>query len=258
MPSSDSIKSMERGTTPGLGDDPMLQLTRVFVYFLQNTFRSAPEGMGMRWDPNEESTELLITAEKPILDAVEKKPHITCVFGDGEWGSLGIDQMQKQSLINGDRTHTDLIASTMTYHCQSTDGIHSRRLGWYASYFTNVFRRILIKGGGLHQVGMRHKMSAESGPTVYTGPLSREKVVSVVVTIPFYWQPQWLIKDPAHVWRQMVLNMEIGHPQARFSSGQQALIRGARIRGKPLQSVTKPADSVLTQVVKDSKFEGEE
>jgi len=238
----------------------MLQLTRVFVYFLQNLFRDAPEGWGMKWRPNEETTELLITAEKPRLEAVEKKPHITCVFGEGEWAVLGIDQLMNQKMMsNGERKHSDLYSATMSFHCQCREGMHARRLAWNASYFTNVYRRVLIKGGGLHQVGMKHRISAESGPTAYTGPLSEEKIVSVVVTIPFYWQPQWLIRDSSYVFRQMSMNLGVSPPAKRFSAGDAAQIKQASMYGKPVVPVqTKPADPVLNQTVKDAKFEGEE
>lgn len=238
----------------------MLQLTRVFVYFLQNLFREAPEGCGMRWRPNEESSEILISDQKPLLDAVEKKPHITCVFGAGEWGGLGLDQMQSQKMMGAqERVHTDLFSSTMSYHCQSRAGIHSRRVAWRASYFTNVFRRILIRGGGLHQVGVRHKIGPESGPSVYTGPLAEEKIISVLVTIPFYWQPQWLIKDPGTVFRQFSMNLGINPPAKRYSAGDLSRIRGARIKGVPLVPVSpKPQEPSLSQTVKDDKFVGEE
>lgn len=260
MPSSETVRGFERGSTPSLADDPMLQLTRVFVYFLQNLFREAPEGMGMKWRPSEETTEILITAEKPRLDAVEKKPHITCVYGESQWGVLGIDQLVHQKMMTtGERKHTDLVSSTMSYHCQAREGVLSRRIAWNASYFTNVFRRVLIKGGRLHQVGMKHTISPETGPTVYTGPLAEEKIVSVVVTIPFYWQPQWLIREPAETFRRWKMTMSVSKPAKRFSTGEVVRIKRATIYGRPVQPVpTKPEDPSLHQVVMDSKFEGEE
>jgi len=260
MSSSETVRGFERGSTPSLGDDPTLQLTRVFVYFLQNLFREAPEGMGMKWRPDEETTEILITDQKPRLDAVEKKPHITCVFGEGQWAVLGIDQLMNQKMMTtGERKHSDLISSTISYHCQAREGTFARRIAWNASYFTNVFRRVIIKGGGLHQVGMKHVITPESGPTVYTGPLSEEKIVSVVVTIPFYWQSQWLIRDPAHLFRQWKMTLSVSKPAKRFSTGEAVRIKQASIYGRPVKPIpTKPEEPSFHQVVMDSKFEGEE
>jgi len=238
----------------------MLQLTRIFVYFLQNLFREAPEGMGMRWRPNEETTELIISDQKPRLDACEKKPHITCVFGAGQWAGLGLDQFQKgKPMSNGERTHTDLVSSTVAYHCQAREGLHARRLAWNASYFTNVFRRIIMKGGGLHHVGVRHQIGPETGPTAFTGPLAEEKIVSVVATIPFYWQPQWLIRDPSTVWRSMVMNFSVGKPARRFSAGEAAQLKRASIYGRPVQPVpTRPEEPSLHQTMRLDKYAGEE
>jgi hypothetical protein len=261
MPSSETVRGFERGTSLSLAEDPMLQLTRVFVYFLQNLFREAPEGWGMRWRPDEENTELLITDQKPRLDAVEKKPHITCVLGESQWAVLGIDQLQKMKMMsNGERTHSDLISATISYHCQAREGMHARRLAWNASYFTNVYRRVIIKGGGLHQVGMKHSITPESGPSVYTGPLSEEKIISVVVTIPFYWQPQWLIRDPSVTFRQVSMNLGVPPPAKRFSAGEAANIKKASMYGRPVVPVPTQSEdeTVLNQTVKDDKFEGEE
>jgi hypothetical protein len=260
MSASDTIQAFERGTELSLAEDPMLQLTRVFVYFLQNYFREAPGGSGWKWRPNQETTEILITDQKPRLDAVEKKPHISCVFGDSKWASLSIDQLMRQRIMStGERTHTDLVSSTMSYHCQSREGSLSRRIAWFCSWATNVYRRILIKGGGLHQVGVSHSISPETGPTVYTGPLSEEKIISVVVTIPFYWQPQWRIRDPAETFRQMAMNMHVSPPTERFSAGRASSVRRASMYGRPVHPVaTEPTEATFAQTVKDSKFEGEE
>jgi hypothetical protein len=259
MTSSETIKGFERGTTPSLADDPMLQLSRVFVYFLQNTFRDAPEGMGMRWCADEEQSEVLITAEKPRLDAVEKKPHITCVLGEGQWAVLGIDQLQKHVISTGERTHSDLFSSTVSFHCQAREGLHARRIAWNVSFFINAYRRVLIKGGGLHQVGMKHTISAESPPTAFTGPQAEEKIVSVVVTVPFYWQPQWLIRDPSVVFRRMSMTLHVDRPAARYSAGEVTGIRQASIYGRPVVPVVNhPEEPVLTQVVVDEQYEEEE
>lgn len=237
----------------------MLQLTRVFVYFLQNTFREAPEGMGMKWRQEQENTEIVITDQKPRLDAVEKKPHITCVLGECQWGVLGLDQLMHQKMMTtGERKHSDLCSATMSYHCQAREGILAHRVAWNASYFTNVFRRVLIKGGGLHQVGMRHTISPESGPTVYTGSLSEEKIVSSVVTIPFYWQPQWLIRDPTYLFNRLQISLAVPASAKRYSTGSVVQIKRASIYGRPVEPVPTPPPTSLIQVVKDSKFEGEE
>ena len=51
----ESVGSDFDPTDPSFASDPMLHLTRVFVYFLQNLFRDFPEGCGMHWRPEQEA-----------------------------------------------------------------------------------------------------------------------------------------------------------------------------------------------------------
>lgn len=222
-------------TDGSLANDPMLHHTRLFVYFLQNLFRDYPEGCGMKWQPNVETSEMIITAEKPELPAIEKVPHITCILGSGRWSGMGIDQMQKTVMGTGARTHTDLIPMTMAYHCQAKEGLVARRIAWNASFYTNVLRRVLIKAGHLHQVAVNHEIGSESAATAYSGPTAKADVVSVVVTVPFYWQPQWIIKDPSEVWRRVVVNLSVYKGRLPKITN---VVGPPRVKGKPV--VTRP------------------
>lgn len=256
---SETVKANEKLGDNSLADDPMLQLTRIFVYFLQNLFRECPEGQGMKWSPVEENSEIIISDQKPLLDAVEKKPHIICVLGASQWGRLGLDQMQRQNMDTGERTHTDLMSMSVTYVCMAKEGLHARRIAWFSSYFTNVYRRVIIKGGRLHDVGTNHSISLESSPADFVGPSSTEKMASVHVTVPFYWQPQWIIRDPAEVFRQVGIELGVLPAEAYYSAGRTATLRHARIGGRRVYpSPLQRQEPNLTQTVRDSRFVGEE
>lgn len=256
---SETVRANERRGEKSLAEDPMLQLTRIFVYFLQNLFRECPEGEGMKWRPEEENSEIIISDQKPVLDAVEKKPHIICVLGAGRWGRLGLDQLQRQNMDTGERKHTDLMSMSVTYDCMAREGQHARRIAWFSSYFTNVYRRIIIKGGRLHDVGTEHSISPESPPSNYTGPSTVEQLVSVSVTVPFYWQPQWIIRDPAEVFRQVSIELGVLPLESFYSAGRAARLRHARIGGRRVYpSPLQRQEPNLTQTVRDSRFVGEE
>jgi hypothetical protein len=214
---------------PGFDSDPMVQVARLFVYFLQNLFRKFPDGCGLTWRPDEKTTELVITHEKPKLEAIEKMPHIVCVTGSGQWSNLGLDQMQTTKMLTGQRTHTDLLPMTMAYHCQAREGLHARRMAWNASLYTNVLRRLLMGTNKLHHVAPSSSISAESGPTAYVGPTSEEEIVSVVVTVPFYLQPAWTIKDPSHVLRKFDMAFRV----------RDTTLRPPRIKGRPAKTLTQ-------------------
>jgi hypothetical protein len=241
----------------GLDNDPMYHLTRVFVYFLQNLYRSYPEGQGMKWSPDLENSELIITGEKPKLDAVEKRPHITCVLGSGRFSGLGLDQLQAQRASDGQRTHTDLVPMNMAYYCQAKSGLHARRLAWNSSFYTIVLRRIIMRVGGLFQVGVQHDIGAERTATYIEGPPSvTTDIIEVPVNVPFYWQPQWRIKDPAEVWRRLELTMNVNGVSPMYSAGAAMALRPPMVKGKPVKTapLPQPPKTAFTQKVKEAKF----
>jgi len=244
----------------GLDNDPMYYLQRLFVYFLQNLFRDFPEGCGLQWRPNHETTEIIITSEKPKLDTIEKTPHITCVLGSGRWSGLSLDQMQTQRASDGQRTHTDLMPMTMTYHCQAKEGMVARRIAWNASLGTIQLRRILMRIGGLHQVGVQHNISPEGPITQFVGPSSENHLVEVTVNVPFYWQPQWRIRRASEVWRRMELSLNVNEVQGFYSAGRSAKLRPPMVKGVPVSTTPMPTPpgTAFVQSVKESKFFGEE
>lgn len=246
-----------RAEAPTLGDDPFLQLTRLFVYFLQNLFRDYPRGEGLHWSPDEEDTEIIITAEKPRTEAIEKTPHITCIVGASRWGGTSIDQMQSTKIATGERKHTDLMSCTVAYHCQAKEGIVARRMAWNASLYTNVLARILMRVGGIHHIDAKHDISPESPPTTYTGPLAEEELVSVVVTVPFFWQVQWKIRKPAEVWRGIRMMMNVNSVQGLYSAGRTNKLRPPAVKGRVVSTapiVTDPPETSLTQEVREDSY----
>jgi hypothetical protein len=226
---SETVKKFDPSVFgPDLSCDPFTQVLRVFTYFLESLFEHEEfRGSGLFWNKDEAVTEMLISAEKPRLEALEKTPHITVVLGASQWGNLGHDQMQTRKMAEEDRTHTDLVSSTVSFHCQGKEGLHCRRMAWYASQYTTIFRRMLMRQGGLHQVGSNHSISAESGPTAFLGKLTNEELVSVVVTVPFYWQPQWRIREPRALLNKIETNLRVrGFVATPF-----------RVKGRPAHSI---------------------
>jgi hypothetical protein len=214
----------------------------------------------MRWRETEETTEIIITSEKPELDAIEKRPHITCVLGSARWSGIGLDQLQSQRASDGQRTHTDLMPSTMAFHCQAKEGLVARRIAWNASFYTVALRRILMRQGGLHEVSGRHDISAESGLTAFTGPKSESDLVSVVVTVPFYWQPQWRIKRAATLFRNVEMALNVNQASPMYSPGRTMHLRPPMVKGRPVETVPMdpPQDPAFIQEVTESNYGEEE
>jgi hypothetical protein len=228
-----------------LAHDPFYFLQKLFVYFLQNLFRTFPAGYGMRWDPDTTTTELVISADKPQLSDVEVLPHVTCILGSGQWGNVGMDQLQALRSFDAQRTHTDLMSMTMSYHCQAKEDMDAQRIAWNTSFYTNVFRRLIHQAGSIHHLAPNHSISAVSGPTAFTGSKAENEIVSVVVTVPFYWQPQWRIKKPAELWKRMVVQLSVNETRPYPVPRQQ--IRPPTVGGRPVTTV--PIEKAFVQVV---------
>jgi hypothetical protein len=234
---------------PSLAEDPFTQLQRIFVYFLQSYFEHPDfEGTGMHWHKDEKSTEMIISSEKPRLESLEKTPHITVILGSAQWAQLGLDQLQKQKMGTGERTHTDLMPLTVAYHCQGKEGLHCRRMAWFASQGTTMFRRMIMRQGKIFQVAMNHSITAESPPTAFTGPLASEELVSVVVTVPVFWQPQWRIRDPAPTLQKYEFSLRV----------RPAQVQPPKIHGRPAISIPMDQPAVLQKVVVTKVVDTEE
>jgi hypothetical protein len=238
----------------------MYYLTRLFVYFLQNLYRDFPEGYGMKWKPSVEDTEMVITAEKPRLDAIEKRPHIVCVLGGLQFAGLGLDQLQGIQMSDGQRTHTDLVPMSINYHCQAKEGLHSRRIAWNSSFYTTILRRILMRTGGLFHVGVNHNIGPEGPLTQFTGPSAETELVEVVVSIPFYWQPQWRIKRASELWNRLEIAMNIDGAAPIYSAGRSMKLRPPMVNGVPVKTTPMPSppSTAFTQkvvVIKPSEEE---
>jgi hypothetical protein len=262
MPRDVSVRSFSPvaagETVVGLDNDPMFYLIRLFVYFLQNLFRDFPEGCGMKWNPNEERAEMVITGEKPTLEAIQSRPHITCVLGAGRFTGASLDQLQGQRTTDGQRVHTDLMPMNFAYHCQAVEGIHARRIAWNASLYTNILRRILMRTGGLHHVGMNHSISPEGPITQFTGPKAENELVEVVVNVPFYWQPQWRITKPSELWRKMIINFNVNGAAPIYSVGREAKIRPPMVKGVPVNTTPMdPPETAFVQTVIEELYEEE-
>lgn len=248
-------------TDGSLANDPAEYLATLFIYFLQNLFRDLPESTGMKWRPEEETSDLLITNEKPTIEALEQTPHITCVLGPGQFSGIGLDQLQHRTFNTGERTHTDLFPVTIAYHCQAKNGAMAKRVAWFAGYYTGVLRRILMRVGNLHHVSPNIAISGEGPPTAYIGPAGETNVVSVVVTVPFYWQPRWHITEPSTLWRNLRVQLSVLESGWLYSADQVKGLRPPMVNGVPV--LTTPIKGTerkvaFTQTVLESSPEQEE
>lgn len=173
----------------GIGEDPLLAVTRLFVRFLQAVFATFEKG-SYRWCPDQELTDIIIS-DQGILSQLkaEMRPAIVCQRGPASWANLALDQFKKFDFEQGKRTHTDLMNCTMVYNCLAREGLEAQRIAWAAGYATRTLKRHLLRAA-LHRVGENIDFSAETSAEEFL-PDSGTSTRLVQVYVPFFFQQTW-------------------------------------------------------------------
>lgn len=176
----------------GVGEDPLLHFSRLFTRFLQVYFATFDKG-SYQWTADEKTTDIVIQGEGTIeKEVVEKRPAIIVSRGPVSFSNVAIDQFKGFDYEAGRRTHTDLLASSMTFNCLSKVGLEAQRIAWVAAYVTRVFKRTLMHAG-IHRVGEELQIGAESPPGAVI-PSNPREIIMVPVSVPFYFQQTWSIE----------------------------------------------------------------
>jgi hypothetical protein len=184
-----SERSIAPGTPhpQGLGEDPLLYFTQVYLLFLQGLFKQFPSG-SYHWSDSEEDTEIMITDQAPIpRDRIEQRPALVTMRGPAQFANMTLDQLRGVNAQTGARDHTDLIPCTMSINCIAKQGLEAQRIGWIVMRHIRVFKRLLQRNN-MHKVGDEVSISAESPPGALVSPESDSETVNVVVASPFFFQ----------------------------------------------------------------------
>lgn len=227
----------------GLGEDPLLAYTRMFVRFLQLVFASFEKG-SYQWSEDASTSDIVIQGEATVsLEVVEKRPAIVVGRGPAAFTNVSLDQFAGPLLdpktgkltrnldLDGNRRHTDLLSSVMTYNCLSREGLEAQRLAWTCAYATRALKKVLMKAG-LHRVGEELQVGAESPPGSIVQPDSNE-IVMVSVSVPIFFQQTWTVgpADKTLLTRvTMALRSEVGYQEA-----PEPVLQGPGMNGQPLQ-----------------------
>jgi hypothetical protein len=216
----------------GVGEDPLLHFTKLFIRFLQVVFHSFEKG-SYRWDPDDQTTDIIISDIGTIgNDVVEKKPSIIVQRGQASWSNVSMNQFKSFNFETGATTHTDLIASSVVYNCMAIEGLEAQRLAWISSYSTRVLKRNLLRAG-LHRVGENIEMGAESDASPLLGDSGAE-VSLVPVMVPFFFQDTYSIGPVDNLLLKDVDLRLTSGTTAKFSAGTTGL-RSPAIGGKVLK-----------------------
>lgn len=192
----------------GAGEDPLLHYTRLFARFLQLSFGTFEKG-AYHWSQDEQATDITITDQSTVSkEVVQQRPAIVLMRGPASFGNIAMDQFAGPGPLPKDPTqdmahpnvdwdtgtvrYTDLVASTMTYHCLSKEGLEAQRIAWIAMMATRRLKRSLMNAG-LHRVGEEIQVGSESSPGSIVSPEADNEITLVSVTVPFYFQDFWSV-----------------------------------------------------------------
>ena len=175
----------------GRDEDPTIFAMRLYVQFLQGLFNQTPVGT-FHWEPDNETTEIIIRGEAPLdMSVIGKRPTITVVLGPVQYQGLGMDNMLSYDPKSGKRVRTDLLSSIFSVYCLAESDIIASRLGHIVSHFTRLKQRLLESPGGFYSIARpAPSVNAPSAPgqLVMGDP---KGLVMVQVSIPFTLQWTW-------------------------------------------------------------------
>ena len=169
----------------------MVFALRLYVQFLQGLFNQVPSGT-FRWEPDLETTEIVIRAQAPLdLSVVGKRPAITVLTGPVQYQGLGMDNMLSYHPKTGKRVRTDLMTSLFTIYCLADSDIVASRLAHIVTHFTRLKQRLLESTGGFYSIARpAPSMNAPSPPgqLVMGDP---KGLIMVQANVPFTLQWTW-------------------------------------------------------------------
>lgn len=141
---------------------PLQHLRETFVLFCQGLFSAAPPG-AFHWSEDIDHTEIVICDENPInIEKIGSRPAINFVRGPIQFSSIGLDDMVGYQFDSGKKTKEVFVPGTMSINCCSANDLESEQVAWIVGEMTWLLRELLLKEGGLFEVGRRISMGSPS------------------------------------------------------------------------------------------------
>lgn len=246
--------------TPGLpepqgrGEDPLYNITRIYLLFLQGLFKQFPEG-SYRWSDDEKLSEITITDQVPVpKDRIEQRPAIVTMRGPAQFANLTLDQMRTVDVRTGMKERTDLLSATMTMSVLSRSGVEAGRIAWIIARHIRTFKT-LIQRAGLHKIGDTLTIGPETPPgSMVQGEVDPEMVM-VTVQSPFFvqWTEQSTPLD-AVMLKNIELHLIGGLPQPAAlttdASVELRTLNRPTIRGRAIGQAPSYPNNPIDQQVK--------
>lgn len=251
----------ERSSTPGvpdpqgLGEDPYLYFTKVYLSYLQGLFRQFTAG-SYKWSPDDNTTEIMITDQAPVpRDRIEERPALVTMRGPAQFAGISLDQLQSVDRRTGTRQHTDLIACTMTVNCIAKVGLEAQRIAWIVQRHLGIANgKRILQSFGIHKIADNISASGETPPGSLVAPEPTPEMVNVVVTSPFFFQ--WTervtpLDAPVFEAAELFMRSSLypNPPEEEMTRNrEETVLRRPTIRGVPVIGTPTSLDPIITKV----------
>lgn len=164
--------------------NPLRFVREAYVRFIQGLFYAAPKGW-YHWEPDLESTDIVISDENPIkTDTLGKRPGITCTRAPVALYSVGLDDMLSYNFKSGAKQKAILIPGTMSINCCSREALEAEQLAWIVAEHLWVLRDVM-RPFGFYDVGRNISIGAPSSPGSIIQNDSGDEWYAVALTSPF-------------------------------------------------------------------------
>ena len=170
------------------GENPLFHLTRLCLVFLQELFKSAPDGSNFKWDDDDELTQIYITDETPInSEVVEKRPAIASTRSAFVWAGLGLDQKRNQRIRTGEEIFTDMLSGHITFNCLCRVDVEAEYLAWIVSRHIWIFKHLLMRLG-FHKIGENQQILGRTPAGALISGDTEGEIINVPVVVPVHFQ----------------------------------------------------------------------
>ena len=158
-------------------DDPLYQMMRVFIIWLQGLFQTRPVG-DFRWLPELNETEIIITDTEPMdLQVTNKRPQIVVSHSTANFLGTSIGQYSRPNLFNQSATFTDLVGTTLSISFIGKNGVQMKALAWSVFMLIPIFRGNLARLAGLNKI----EPQMQIGPVTNTA--DGQKMVTLTAAV---------------------------------------------------------------------------
>lgn len=226
---SESVADTNLPPTSGIGEDPLLYWTKMFVRFLQLVFATNEKG-NYKWEPDDKLTDIYISDSAQISnDVVNKTPAILVKRGGFAFMNLAMDQLHKRAQAGPERIYSDLVSSSVTFNCISREGLEAGRIAWFSMMAVRRLKRTL-NAVGAHRVGEDLSLSDETPPGALVGPGTVGSTM-VSVNVPFLYQDTWKI-EPTD--KTLLRKLDITLTSSKSSVSGGFALRAPQFGGRPV------------------------